>query len=107
MATPKKVGRLMAFTAKPGKGGDLAAVMLQVAEGLRGVSGCELYVISRDRENPDTVRVAEAWTDEASADAALAAAVKSGGDVSIEGVLGMLAKPPERIDVTTLGGVGL
>ncbi|MCI2416580.1 antibiotic biosynthesis monooxygenase [Saccharopolyspora sp. K220] len=103
----EKYGRLMAFTAKPGKGGELAAVMLQVAKGLREVPDCELYVISQDSDDPDTVRVVEAWADEASADAALAAAAQSGGDVSIESVLGMLAKPPERVDVTTLGGVGL
>ncbi|MBB5155320.1 putative quinol monooxygenase [Saccharopolyspora phatthalungensis] len=102
-----KVGRLMAFTAKPGRGGDLAAAMLQVAEGLREVPGCELYIISQDSGDPDTVRVVEAWADEASADAALAAAANFAGDVSIESVLGMLAKPPERVDLTTLGGVGL
>jgi quinol monooxygenase YgiN len=107
MTTPKKFGRLMAFTAKPGRGGELAAVMLQVAEGLRDVPGCELYVISQDSTDPDTVRVAETWADEASADAALAAAAESNGDISIESVLGMLAKPPERVDLTTLGGVGL
>ncbi|MEV0704939.1 antibiotic biosynthesis monooxygenase [Saccharopolyspora sp. NPDC050389] len=107
MTTSTKVGRLMAFTAKPGKGGDLAAAMLQVAEGLRQVPGCELYVISQDSGDPDTVRVVEAWADEASADAALTAAANITGAVSIETVLGMLAKPPERIDLTTLGGVGL
>ncbi|MGW3469741.1 putative quinol monooxygenase [Saccharopolyspora sp. NPDC000995] len=107
MTQSTKVGRLMAFTAKPGQGGDLAAVMLQVAEGLRQVQGCELYVISQDSGDPDTVRVVEAWVDQESADAALAAAASSKGEVSIESVLGMLARPPERIDLTTLGGVGL
>ncbi|MER5393582.1 antibiotic biosynthesis monooxygenase family protein [Saccharopolyspora sp. NPDC002686] len=107
MADAVKVGRLMTFTAKPGLGDQLAAAMLQVADGLREAPGCELYVISQDSDASDTVRVVEAWADQASADAALASAAQTSGAVSIEAVLGMLAQPPERVDLNTLGGVGL
>lgn len=107
MAGAAKLGRLMTFTAKQGHGDELAAMLLQVAAGLRGTPGCELYVISQDVDAPDTVRVAEVWADLASADAALASSTGSSDEVSIEKVLGVLAQPPERVDLNTLGGVGL
>ncbi|SFS38620.1 putative quinol monooxygenase [Saccharopolyspora flava] len=107
MSTIPRVGRIMTFTAKPGRGAELASIMLQVAEGLRGSLGCELYLVSRDAEAPDTVRVVEAWTDFASADAALATTVATHADIDLNAVLGMLAEPPEQIDLDALGGVGL
>ncbi|MFJ8196970.1 putative quinol monooxygenase [Streptomyces sp. NPDC096152] len=64
----------MTTTAHPGRGGELAAVLLTVAERLRGFPGCEIYLISQDGTDPDTVHVAEAWQDDAGAQAALASA---------------------------------
>lgn len=107
MSLSTKVGRLMTFTAKPGKGDELAAIMLRIAENLRGAKGCEIYLVSQDSDAPDNVRVVEAWTDLASADAALATAAQSTADLSIDLVMSMLAGPPERVDMMTLGGVGL
>ncbi|MDI2028695.1 antibiotic biosynthesis monooxygenase [Saccharopolyspora sp. TS4A08] len=107
MSTTARVGRIMTFTATPGRGAELASIMMQVAEGLRGSFGCELYLVSRDAEAPDTVRVVEAWTDFASADAALATTVATHRDIDLNAVLGMLAEPPEQIDLDALGGVGL
>ncbi|TDD09730.1 antibiotic biosynthesis monooxygenase [Saccharopolyspora terrae] len=107
MSTTTRVGRIMTFTAKPGRGDELATIMMQVAEGLRGSMGCQLYLVSRDVEAPDTVRVVEAWTDFASADAALATTVATRSDIDLNDVLGMLAEPPEQIDLNALGGVGL
>lgn len=107
MSTTARIGRIMTFIAKPGRGEELAAIMMQVAEGLRGSLGCELYLVSRDAESPDTVRVVEAWTDFDSADAALATTVATHADINLNDVLGMLAEPPEQIDLDALGGVGL
>ncbi|MFE0686088.1 putative quinol monooxygenase [Streptomyces sp. NPDC058961] len=66
------IGRLMTMTAHAGRGGELAAVLLRVAERLHGFPGCEIYLISQDTADPDTVHVTEVWRDDASAQAALA-----------------------------------
>ncbi|WP_369141885.1 putative quinol monooxygenase [Streptomyces sp. R44] len=93
------------MTAHPGKGGELAAVLLRVAERLYGFPGCEIYLISQDAGNPDTVYVTEVWQDEASAQAALAAPSRADGPDPAD-VLALLSSPPHRTDLTVLGGVG-
>ncbi|WP_268206755.1 putative quinol monooxygenase [Streptomyces shenzhenensis] len=100
------IGRLMTMTAQPGKGGELAAVLLEVAERLRGFPGCAIYLISQDAADPDTVRVTEVWQDETSARAALATPPRADGPSPAD-VLALLSSPPHRTDLTVLGGVGL
>lgn len=100
------IGRLMTATAHPGKGGELAAAMMSIARRLRGFPGCEIYLISQDASDPDTVRVTEVWRDEADAQAALAAPPPAGGPTPAQ-VLALMATPPQRTDLTVLGGVGL
>ncbi|MEV6795340.1 antibiotic biosynthesis monooxygenase family protein [Streptomyces sp. NPDC051320] len=94
------------MTAHPGRGGELAAVLLRVAKGLHGFPGCETYLISQEAADPDTVHVIEVWRDEACAQAALAAPSPAGGPAPAE-VLALLASPPHRTDLAVLGGVGL
>lgn len=100
------IGRLMTMTAQAGRGGELAAVLLRVAELLRGFPGCEMYLISQDASDQDTVHVTEFWRDEASAAAALAAPATTDGPDPAD-VLALLSSPPHRTDLTVLGGVGL
>jgi quinol monooxygenase YgiN len=108
MSTATRVGRLMTMTARPGRGNDLAAALVAVASGLRDFPGCEMYLISQDRADPDTVYVVEIWADEAAANAALDAARTATGDgVSMADVLAMLTGQPHRIDLVPLGGIGL
>lgn len=108
MDTAGRIGRLMTMRAQPGRGAEVADALLRVAEGLRGFPGCELYVISRDQADPDTVRVTEVWSDEEAVQAALAAAPPAVGSApSVADVLAMLTGPPERVDVAPLGGIGL
>jgi quinol monooxygenase YgiN len=108
MNTGDRVGRLMTMKARPGRGNELAATLLDVAIGLREFPGCETYLISRDRTSPDTVYVVEVWADEASANAALdAARTSTTMGVSVTDVLAMLTEQPHRIDLVPLGGVGL
>jgi quinol monooxygenase YgiN len=99
------IGRLMKMTAQPGRGAELADLLLRVTENLRDVPGCEIYVIAQDAKDPDTVRVIEAWQDEESAQAALASS--SGNGPKPADVIALLAGPPERADLDLLGGVGL
>jgi quinol monooxygenase YgiN len=107
MDAAARIGRQMRMRAQPGRGAEVADMLLRVAERLRGFPGCELYVISHDHAEPDTVRVTEVWSDEEAVQAALAAAPADSSGPSVADVLTMLAEPPERVDVVPLGGVGL
>ena len=100
------IGRLMTMTAHAGRGRELAGVLLRVADQLRGFPGCEIYLISQDAADPDTVHVTEFWRDEASAQSALAAPPTTDGPAPAD-VLALLSSPPQRTDLTVLGGVGL
>jgi quinol monooxygenase YgiN/mannose-6-phosphate isomerase-like protein (cupin superfamily) len=97
-----KVGRYVKATAKPGHADALAERLLKVAEALRAVPGCELYIINRSPEDEDVVWVTEVWTSQEELDAALQATDKA----QIQEVLELTAGEFERIDVTPLGGVG-
>jgi quinol monooxygenase YgiN len=104
MSSTSKVGRLMTMRAQPGRGDELAALLLRVANGLSGTSGCDVYLINQDRADPDRVVVMEVWADEESVAAALASAA---GGPEINQVLALMAEPPQRTDLVTLGGVGV
>ena len=104
MSSESKVGRLMNMRAQPGRGAELAALLLQVANGLRGTPGCEVYLINQDRADPDRVVVMEVWADEESPAAALASAAAG---PEIDQVMALMAEPPQRTDLVTLGGVGV
>lgn len=100
------IGRLMTMTAHAGRGGELATVLLRVAERLHNFPGCEIYLISQAAADPDTVHVTEVWRDDASAQAALATPLPANGPAPAD-VLALLSTAPHRKDLTILGGVGL
>jgi quinol monooxygenase YgiN/mannose-6-phosphate isomerase-like protein (cupin superfamily) len=96
-----KVGRYAKAIAKPGQADALAERLLKVAEALRAVPGCELYIINRSPDDPNAVWVTELWTSQADLDAALEAT----DEAQIREVL-ELTDGFERIDLVPLGGVG-
>ena len=102
------IGRLMKMTAQPGRGAELADLLLQVTENLRDFPGCEIYLIAQDAKDPDTVRVIEAWQDEETAQQALTSSSSSSttGPTPAD-VMALLAAPPERVDLDLRGGIGL
>jgi mannose-6-phosphate isomerase-like protein (cupin superfamily) len=97
-----KVGRYVKATARPGQADALAERLLEVAEGLRKVPGCELYLINRSPGDPDAVWVTEVWTTQADVNASL----QNTDQAQIQEVLALTTGNWERIDVTPLGGVG-
>lgn len=99
-----RIGRYVRMVAQPGQGDALAGTLLRVAEGLRASPGCEVYVINISADEPDTVWVTEVWADQAASDQALSSDL---GEVGINDVLGLLAGPPELVDLVPLGGPGL
>ena len=92
------------MVAQPGQGPALADTLLRVADGLRDAPGCELYIVNTSPDEADTVWVTEVWADEAASDRARSGEL---GEVGIGDVLGLLAGPPELVDLTPLGGAGL
>jgi quinol monooxygenase YgiN/mannose-6-phosphate isomerase-like protein (cupin superfamily) len=100
------VGRYMKFTAQPGRADELADKLLGAAASLENTAGCELYVINRDTADPDVVWVTEQWLSQEALDASLEQLRTDEGAARVAGLQALLAGPPERIDLTPLGGVG-
>jgi quinol monooxygenase YgiN len=101
------VGRYVRFSAQPGRGDELAALMTEVARALVGVAGCRLYLANRDAAEPDTVWVTELWDSQADVDASLAVLQTEAGKARLAEVMSLLDGPPQRTDLQPLGGVGI
>jgi quinol monooxygenase YgiN/quercetin dioxygenase-like cupin family protein len=100
----KAVARYAKAVAKPGRGGELAEKLLDVAQALREAPGCQLYVINRSPDDPDVVWVTELWQSQEQLHAALE---NPEARARIPEVLEMVGDGGfERIDLEPLGGVG-
>jgi quinol monooxygenase YgiN len=100
------VARYVKMTARPGQGEALAAKMLGVAESLADTPGCDLYLVNRGAHAPDEVWITELWQSQEAVDASLRELGTEAGQVQLGEVMGLLAGPPQRTDLTPLGGVG-
>jgi quinol monooxygenase YgiN len=101
------VGRYVKMTAQPGRGQALAELMLGVAAGLDGFPGCDLYVINRSPAEPDVLWITELWRSQAAVDDSLQQLQTDAGRARFAEVSALLARPPERIDLEPVGGVGV
>jgi quinol monooxygenase YgiN len=90
------------FKAQPGRGDELAAILLEAAESMRANDACLLYVVSR--EDPDTLWVTEAWTDRAAHDGSLDI---PGAKEQIARAMPLIAGIENRAEFEPLGGKGL
>jgi quinol monooxygenase YgiN len=68
MARFGMVGKLV---AQPGQSQELLELLIAATRELQGADGCELYVVSQDRDDLDRIWVLEAWRDEAAHRASL------------------------------------
>jgi quinol monooxygenase YgiN len=93
-----------AFKAQPGKGEELAGILLEAADGLRDFDSCLLYVVSRDAEDPDRIWVTEAWTDR---EAHAASLRQPGTPEMIARARPLIAGMEGRAEFEPLGGKGL
>jgi quinol monooxygenase YgiN len=66
-----RVARYGKATAKEGKGGELAELLLAAAADLESDPGCELYLINRQADRPDLIWVTELWRSQADLDASI------------------------------------
>lgn len=89
-------------TAHPGQGEELAQRLLAAADALGAVDGCELYLINRQTDAPDTIWVTELWRSQAALDASLEA-IRGSEDVA---EVMRLVTSFEMVELELLGGKG-
>jgi quinol monooxygenase YgiN/quercetin dioxygenase-like cupin family protein len=100
------VGRYVKFTAQPGRGDEVAQLLLAAAESLRDTAGCELYVINRSASEPDVVWVTELWMSQEALDGSVEQLSTDEGKARIAEIIALLADPPDLTEIEPLGGVG-
>jgi len=97
-----RVARYVKLTAKPGAERSLAELMLESAELLEQVPGCELYLINRTEQDPAVVWVTEIWRSQEELNGSLQLeTVKA----HLPKVLPLLDGPPEVTELESLGGL--
>ena len=60
-----RLGMAGKLVAHPGRRRELVELLLAATRELQGADGCELYVVSQDRDGLDKIWVFETWRDEA------------------------------------------
>ncbi len=101
-----RIGRYARAIAKSGQGDRLAEILLGEARAAEAQPGCELYVINRIADEPDTIWVTEVWRSQEDMDAALADARERGAIEQALAVIDHFAEPIELIPVGGKGVVG-
>jgi len=97
-----QVARYAKVTAKPGKGKELAEILLGAAGDLGDDPGCQLYLVSTEADDPDHLWVTELWADQASLDASLQSLQ---GDDDVARAMS-LVDAWQMIELDLLGGKG-
>jgi quinol monooxygenase YgiN len=98
-----RVARYGKATAKEGRGGELAELLLAAAADLEADPGCELYLINRQADRPDVVWVTELWRSQADLDASIEQV--SGSDRVAEALA--MVETWEVVELDLLGGKGI
>jgi quinol monooxygenase YgiN len=93
--------RFATFHARPGQGDRLVERLQHAAEFLAEASGCEMWLVHRDHEDPHTVRISELWSTRERCDAALTPPAVS---ENAAGVMALLDGPPEVVDGEPVAG---
>ncbi|MDB5256132.1 MAG: hypothetical protein JWM14_827 [Chitinophagaceae bacterium] len=91
--------------AKPGSGEQLSSILLQAAQSIETAKGCQLYLISVDTQDKETVWVTEVWDSKEDHDNSL----------KLENVRTLIAQampildgmPQKGQELQLLGGFGL
>ena len=92
------------FTARPGRGDELAELLVQAGRSMPDNPDCLLYLISRHPEDPDAISVYETWTSRE-------AHARSLDDEATRELIArakpLIAGVAERVELRPLGGKGL
>jgi quinol monooxygenase YgiN/mannose-6-phosphate isomerase-like protein (cupin superfamily) len=101
MTSPAPTTRIAIFQARDRQGDQLAEHLLDAASLIAEAPGCELWLVSRDRDAPDTLRVVEMWASPEQRDTALELPeVKDHAERAMK----LLASSPETVDGQPVGG---
>ncbi|MCO6480501.1 MAG: antibiotic biosynthesis monooxygenase [Phaeodactylibacter sp.] len=98
-------GRYGKLKAQPGKGNELAVILLQAAELLRTVQGCHLYIIGKDAKDEDTIWVTEVWDSKESHSNSLKD--KAVQALILQAMPLLDGKPEGGTELEVLGGLGI
>jgi quinol monooxygenase YgiN/mannose-6-phosphate isomerase-like protein (cupin superfamily) len=97
-----QVARYGTSVAHPGRGDELAQHLLAAAAELERDPGCELYLVNRQRDAPDTIWVTELWRSQADLDASVQ---KLAGNPAVAAVMELVERW-EMVELELLGGKG-
>jgi quinol monooxygenase YgiN len=88
--------------AKEGRSDELVEILLAAAADLESDPGCELYLVNRQRDEPNVIWVTELWRSQDDLDAALER-IRGSDDVAAALAL---AENWEMIELELVGGKG-
>ena len=91
------------ITTHPGKRDEMAAILLEAAEAMKDLAGCELYIVNVSDDEPDAVWVTELW----SSAEAHAASLQMEGTAEMIGRARPLIAKIEPTRLRPIGGKGL
>ncbi|GAB3203283.1 quinol monooxygenase YgiN [Pontibacter aydingkolensis] len=99
----KKYGLHGNLKAQNGLGKELAAILLQASALVSTAKGCHLYLVSTDKQNPDTIWITEVWDSKEDHDSSLQL---DGVGALISQAMPLLAGKPEKgLELEVLGGI--
>ncbi len=90
--------------AEPGKGDELAKLLLEAADALADTDACRVYLVSRSPDAEEVVWVTEFWTNAAEHSASLES---DSTRALIERASPLIAGSPDATELAPLGGKGL
>ena len=97
-----QVARYGRSIARSGRGEELARHLLAAAAELEHDPGCELYLVNRQRDDPDTIWVTELWRSQADLDASVERITDSPKVAEVR----QLVERWEMVELELLGGKG-
>ncbi len=104
MSSPNKYGLSGKMKAKPGKGKELADILVQASKLVSGAKGLHLYIVSVDATDPDIIWIMEAWDSKEDHDNSLKL---PGTKELIAQAMPLIEGKPEGTSLEVLGGKGL
>ena len=92
------------MTAKPGKRDEVIHILLESGKPFNDITSCILYLVYKDKNNPNVIWVEDVWTNQD--DHAVAMNTPQMRS-NIAKSLTVLESMPEQIEVVLAGGKGL
>jgi quinol monooxygenase YgiN len=98
----EKVARYAKLVAHAGRGAELAGLLIAAGHDLADDPACELYLVNRQADEPDSLWVTELWRSQAHLDAAVE---RIRGSAPVLAALALVAAS-QLVELEPLGGKG-